>query len=63
MNGNVFTPGKPSNIVNYTAIAFKGTSDIIYVPNSVVGEMTQSFILKYKNTIQKICPGINFDIQ
>ena len=63
LNGNKFTPGKPSNANDYTGIAFKGTSDIVYVPNKMFPEITQEFVRAHKDSIQKTCPGINFNIQ
>ena len=54
---------QPSNTNNYIAIEFKGTSDIVYISDKMFAEITQGFILKHKDTIQKICPGINFEIQ
>jgi len=62
-NGKTFYPGRPEMIDKYTTITFKGTSDILFVPDNMIDSVTQSFILKEKDKIQTICPGINFDLQ
>jgi hypothetical protein len=62
-NGKTYKLGIPENIDLYTTITFRGTIDVIYIPNNMMEMVTQSFILKEKKRIQSLCPGINFDLQ
>ncbi len=57
-NGNTFTAGIPENIEKYTKITFQGSSDLLFIPTSLMGSVTQEFIFKEKKKIQSICPSI-----
>ena len=57
-NGNSFTAGTPENIEKYTKITFKGSSDLLFIPTSLMDSVTQTFIFKEKKKIQSICPSI-----
>jgi hypothetical protein len=57
-NGTTFTAGRPDDIEKYTQIVFKGSSDSLFIPDSLMESVTQRFILKEKKKIQSICPSI-----
>jgi curved DNA-binding protein CbpA len=60
-NENTYELGIPKNLNVYTAITFKGTLDVIYIPNNMMNVVTQKFMLKDKYKIQSLCPNINLD--
>ncbi len=62
-NENTYELGIPKNLNVYTAITFKGTMDVIYIPNNMMNVVTQKFMLKDKYKIQSLCPNINLDNQ
>ncbi len=60
-NGNTFRAGKPEDVEKYTQIIFYKTADSIFIPNSLMKSVTQTFIKKEKQKIQSICPAITLE--